>query len=81
MAIVVLPPALRAAVEGSERVQVKAKNIRELMSALKERFPLLEEALDAGPAVSIDGEIIADPFLEKLEPDSEVHFLPQIGGG
>lgn len=81
MATVVLPVALRSVVDGKERTRIEAKNIRELMSALRQRFPLLREFLDAGPAVSIDGEIIADPFLEKLESDSEVHFLPQIGGG
>ena len=81
MATVVLPLALRAAVDGEERIRIEAKNIRELMFALRKRFPLLREALDTGLAVSIDGEIIADPFLEKLEPESEVHFLPQIGGG
>ena len=46
----------------------------------RERFPALDESLSA-TAVSIDGEIIQDPFLEPVGPDSEVHFLPQIGGG
>jgi hypothetical protein len=32
-------------------------------------------------AVAIDGEIIHDPFLEAVGPDSEVHFLFRISGG
>ena len=32
-------------------------------------------------AVAIDGEIYNDPLLEAVEPDSEVHFLPRVGGG
>ena len=37
--------------------------------------------LEAGMAIAIDGEIYADPFLEPIGPDSEVYFLPRIGGG
>jgi hypothetical protein len=32
-------------------------------------------------AVAIDGEIFNDPMLEAVGPDSEVHFLPRVGGG
>jgi molybdopterin converting factor small subunit len=31
--------------------------------------------------VAIDGDIYQDAFLEELKPDSEVAFLPKIGGG
>lgn len=77
----VLPAPLREVAGGQERVRIEAHTIRELLRRLRESFPDMAEILDSGPAVSIDGEIIADPFLEELEPDSEVHFLPQIGGG
>jgi molybdopterin converting factor small subunit len=32
-------------------------------------------------AVAIDGEIYQSPLLEKIGAESEVHFLPPIGGG
>jgi hypothetical protein len=32
-------------------------------------------------AVAIDGEIIEDPLLEPIRPESEIHFLPRISGG
>jgi hypothetical protein len=32
-------------------------------------------------AVAIDGQIYQDPFLEPISPNSEVFFLPRIGGG
>ena len=32
-------------------------------------------------AVAIEGQIYQDPFLERIAPDSEVYFLPRIGGG
>jgi hypothetical protein len=32
-------------------------------------------------AVAIDGDIIVDPLLEPIGPDSEVHFLHFVAGG
>ena len=32
-------------------------------------------------AVAIDGEIYQDPYPETIDADSEVYFLPKIGGG
>jgi sulfur carrier protein ThiS len=32
-------------------------------------------------AVAIDGEIYQNAFLEKVEPNSEVAFMPPIEGG
>jgi hypothetical protein len=31
--------------------------------------------------VAIDGQIYQDAFMEALEPDSEVFFMPRIEGG
>ncbi len=81
MASVVLPATLREAAGGEERLEIEARNVRELFRELRERFPALRELTESGLAVSIDGEIVPDPMLEELESDSEIHFLPQIGGG
>ena len=35
----------------------------------------------ASAAVAIDGDVVPGALLERLEPDSEVHFLPAISGG
>jgi len=32
-------------------------------------------------AVSVDGEIATSGMLEPVRPDSEVHFIPALGGG
>lgn len=81
MASVVLPSRLGRWTGGQERVEVAASNVRQLIDALDARFPGLGEKLREGSAISIDGEIIQDPLLEPIEPDSEVHFLPPISGG
>ena len=81
MADVVIPARLRHLAGGSERVRVDASNVRRLFAALDERFPGLGEAVREIGAVAIDGEIVNDPLLEPVEPDSEVHFLPRVSGG
>ena len=50
-------------------------------AALEERFPGIGPELEREMAVAIDGEIYQDPFLETIAPESEVYFLPRIGGG
>jgi molybdopterin synthase sulfur carrier subunit len=87
MATVVIPALLRKFTKGLERVEVPAKSMRELIRRLGERFPGIDEQLlvdgDIKPsiAVSIDGEIATGGVLDTLREDSEVHFIPALGGG
>jgi molybdopterin synthase sulfur carrier subunit len=87
MPTVVIPALLRKFTDGLERVEVPARSIRELVRQLGERFPGIEEQLlvdgDIKPsiAVSIDGEIATGGVLDSLREDSEVHFIPALGGG
>ena len=81
MATVILPASFSDWTDGIERVDVDVSDVRQLIRALDERFPGLGEKLRDGVAIAIDGEIINDPLLEPIEPDSEVHFLPPISGG
>ena len=55
--------------------------MRRLIAALEQRFPGIGPELEREMAVAIDGQIYQDPFLERIAPDSEVYFLPRIGGG
>jgi molybdopterin synthase sulfur carrier subunit len=81
LATVFIPSGLRAHCGGEDRVEVEASDLRELIARLDERFPGIRERLGEAVAVAIDGEIIQDPYLEPIEPESEVHFLPAISGG
>ena len=76
-----IPSSLRSLAGGATSVPIDARNVRELIQRLDERFPGARERLGANVAVAIDGEIYSDPELEPLTPDSEVHFLPAISGG
>ena len=82
MARVVLSREMGRRYAGGEiELDVEAADIRQLLRAIEARYPGLGTALGAGLAVAIDGEIHADPLLEPLGPDCEVHFLPPIEGG
>lgn len=83
MAHVVFSTGLRRLTGGAESVEIDARDVRELLRALDARFPGLSTQLGDATAIAIDGEIIprAEAVFERLRPDSEVHFLPQIGGG
>ena len=81
MARVVLPQARAEKAGGVTEHEVPGRSVRALLAALDERFPGLAEALSGKVAVAIDGEIHSDPLLEPVEEDSEVYFLPRVGGG
>ena len=80
MPTVLFSSGLRRHTDGAGRVEIPAKTIRGLIAELEQRFPGLRGQLDK-MAVAIDGDIIGEPLLQPVGDDSEVHFLPPIGGG
>lgn len=81
MARVFLPEPLWPQSDGTRELQLAVEDYRDLMQALERRFPGLPAAIEREFAVVIDGDIINEPLLEAIEPNSEVHFLHRIGGG
>lgn len=81
MARVFFPDELRRYTNDEPGVEVQAANFRELVVALEKIYPGIAEVVSEGMAVAIDGEIIHDPYMEPIRPDSEVHFLHRIAGG
>jgi len=67
---------------GQTRLEVEAGTIRQVVRRLEARYPGLGSMIEqAGMMVAIDGAIYHDPFLEQVKEDSEVCFMPPIGGG
>ncbi|HMM74204.1 MAG TPA: MoaD/ThiS family protein [Gammaproteobacteria bacterium] len=66
---------------GQATLVVQASDYSALVAELKRRYPGLVEAIGRRTAVAIDGEIFHDPLHEPIAADSEVHFMPLIGGG
>jgi len=81
MARVTLIGNLRQFTGGVTEFDVDAATVRQLFTRLGERFPELAPHLEQGLAVAIDGQIYQDALLEPIDPDAEVHILPQIAGG
>ena len=84
-----IPPRMQALTGGKQQVQVAGRTVRQVMNNLDQEFPGIkeylydaeEDDLVAGIAVIVDGEVSQLGLLERVGENSEVHFLPAIGGG
>ena len=81
MVEVTLWGSLAAAAEGNSKVEIEAKDIRELFKKLGERFPGLEPLMVRGIAVAIDGTIYRDTWSKALPAGAEIYLLPRLAGG
>jgi molybdopterin synthase sulfur carrier subunit len=84
---VFIPPLLKPLTAGEEIVEVNASTVRQVIEELENRFPGIREKLcdqdelKPGLTVAVDGNVSSRGLLQKVGDDSEVHFLPAIGGG
>ena len=89
MAEVWIPPKLQQLTGGNQQVQVEGSTVGRLINNLEKQYPgikeflcdEMEDDLIPGLAVIIDGEVSLLGMLDKVQENSEVHFLPAIGGG
>jgi len=72
---------LRALADGKSVVEVEATNVGEVLSALVAAYPGLEDPIEAGVSVSVDGRIITSGLMESVQPDSEVFLMQRLKGG
>ena len=87
MARVFIPSMLQPLAHGAKEVTIEAKNVRQVVAGLESLFPGMKERLVENGrmrpnlVVAVDGETSRMGLLEKVNEDSEVHFIPAIGGG
>lgn len=87
MPTVHIPSALRGQSGGVAHLEVDGGTLREVIAALDQQFPGIAahladgDALARGLAVSIDGQMSNRGLWARVQPHSEIHFLPAIGGG
>jgi molybdopterin synthase sulfur carrier subunit len=87
MATVYIPTMLQALSRGAQQVTLAATSVRQVIDGLEALYPgvkaFLVEDDDLKPhiAVSVDGEVSVLGLLERVEAESEVHFIPALGGG
>jgi sulfur-carrier protein len=81
MVEVTLWGSLSAATGGKDKLDIEAKDIRELFRKLQERYPGIEPFMDSGIAVAVDGVIYRDNWSTKLPEGAEIFLLPRLAGG
>ena len=87
MATVFIPSLMQKLSDGNGKVRVEGATVRQIVNNLDAQYPGFKERLvedgriKGSISVAIDGEITPMGMLEKVGEESEVHFLPAIGGG
>lgn len=85
MARVFLPPRLRK-LAGAEHLEVDGGTVREILTRLAADHPELAERLLSGDQLAPELQLsVANVMTRRLatpvQPDTEIYFLPAIGGG
>ena len=87
MPLVFIPTPLRDLTAGLAEIVVEGSTVRAVVDALEVRYPGIKsrlcrgDALAPGLQVSIDHVMTTRGLRAPVQPESEVHFLPAIGGG
>jgi sulfur-carrier protein len=87
MPTVFIPKPLRDLTAGAAEVAAEGSTVRNLVDALELRYPGIKsrlcrgDSLAPGLQVSVDHVMTTRGLRATVRPDSEVHFLPAIGGG
>ena len=87
MPIVWIPASLRTFTNQQDTVRVGGATVRDVIDQLDALFPGIKprlcdgDALRPGLAVAIDAEMSRMGLEQAVGENSEVHFLPAIGGG
>ncbi len=87
MARVYIPAQWRDLTGGVAEADVEGDSLGRVIAQLDQRFPGISArlttggAIAAGLAVSIDGAMSSRGLLAGVQPHSEIHILPAIGGG
>lgn len=89
MPTIYIPSLMRDLTGGEEIIQVEGADMRQVIANLEAAYPgfrkrLLEEGtqrIKPNIAVMIDGRNARRILIDKVNENSEIHFLPAISGG
>lgn len=82
-----IPPLLRSYCGGKEEMIVEGTTVLEAVQSLDNEYPGVMERLcpegklRAGTSVTVDQNVTPRGLSQKVDSESEIHFLPAIGGG
>ena len=87
MPTVFIPVQMRDLTHGLAQVVTDGDTVAAVVDALECRFPGIRQRLCQGDSlapglqVAVDATVTGRGLRSKLQPASEVHFLPAFGGG
>ena len=73
--------SFRPALGGSDGLEIEAATLRELMRILVAKYPRMQNHIDDGIVLAINGEIYRDNWDVEIQEGSEVFLMPRIQGG
>lgn len=81
MVEVTLWAGLAPLADNQKKVEVEARDIRELLRKLSEQYPGLRDAIKSEVAVVVDGVVYRDNWSKELSDDAEIFLMRRIAGG
>ena len=87
MAIVFIPYVLRKYCDNKSIVEINASNLGELIENLEKLYPgtkahiIEDDAIKPGVAAVVNHTTTTKGLLEKIDQDSEIHFINAVSGG
>ena len=73
--------ALKPFADGNDKVEVEAATTGQMLAALSRLYPGLEDHIEAGVSVAVNGRVIASSLTEPIPEGAEVVLIPQLKGG
>ena len=87
MAKVFIPSLMQKLTDGKDIVDISGTTVREIIESLEKNYPGIKIRLvdkykmKPNISVAVDGDVSPLGLLEKVSENSEVHFIPAVGGG
>ena len=87
MPVVWIPSLMQSLTGGKDQVNVDGQTIREVVENLEKTFPGFRDRvcedgrIRPGLAVAVDSVVSNEGLRQKVDAESEVHFVTAIGGG
>ena len=87
MPIIFVPSLMQKLSNGEQKLMIEGANLRQVINNLDLQYTgfkdrLVEDGkIKPNISVAVDGEITPLGMIQKVDTNSEIHFLPAISGG
>ena len=87
MPIIFVPSLMQKLCNGEQKLLIEGTNLRQVIDNLDLQYTgfkdrLVEDGkIKPNISVAVDGEITPLGMIQKVNTNSEIHFLPAISGG